>query len=146
MHEVAVLLRFARLVVAIRFEIVLEIGASRLHFGPRRRFRRPDALDHQHIVLHLVQHIVDAGLGLEFLCTEPRPRRGPALFLPGKIDHTVVLLRLQCYQVEVQFVGDAVDVFVGQRVSPARIAEYGREIPGDMLARPQQRRKAVFPA
>lgn len=45
-----------------------------------------------------------------------------------------------------QFVGDTVNIFVGQRMLPARIAEYGREILGDMFPGPQQRRKAVFSA
>lgn len=66
--------------------------------------------------------------------------------MPGKIDHPVVLLRLQCYQVEVQLVGYPVDVLIRQRMFPARIAEYGREILGDMLPGSQQRRKAVFSA
>lgn len=71
---------------------------------------------------------------------------GQRFFLSREIDHPVALLRLQCYQVEVQLVGDAVDIFVGQRMLPARIAEYGREILGDMFPGPQQRCKAVFPA
>ena len=45
-----------------------------------------------------------------------------------------------------QLVGDAVDILVGQRVFPARVAEHRREIIGDMLPRPKQRRKAVFTA
>lgn len=45
-----------------------------------------------------------------------------------------------------QLVGDAVDVLVSQWVFPPCIAEYGREILGDMFPGPQQRCKAVFPA
>lgn len=71
---------------------------------------------------------------------------GQRFFLPRKIDHPVVFLRLQCYQVEVQLVGNAVDVLVSQWVFPTRIAEHRREIIGDMFACPKQRRKTVFTA
>ena len=45
-----------------------------------------------------------------------------------------------------QLVGDAMDVFVSQRMFPTRVAEYRREFFRDMFPRPQQRCKAVFTA
>lgn len=55
-----------------------------------------------------------------------------------------IISYLKGYQIEVQFICYSIDVFVGQRVFPTRIAEYGREIIGDMLPCPKQRRKAVL--
>ena len=69
---------------------------------------------------------------------------GIAWSMLRKIDHPVVLLRLQCYQVEVQLVGDTVNILIGQWMLPTRIAEHGGKVLGNMLAHPQQRRKAVL--
>ena len=138
------LLRLTVFVITVGLEIIFEVRTLRRHLGSRRRFRASDALNHQHIVLNFVQHIVNRRFGFEFYRAEPRPRRGPALFLPRKIDHPVVLLRLQCYQVEVQLVGDTVNILIGQWMLPTRIAEHGGKVLGNMLAHPQQRRKAVL--
>ena len=143
---VAILLRLSVFVVAVRLEIILEIGALRLHLGSCRGFRGTDALNNERIILYDVEDVVSHWLRLQFLCTVPGARRRAAMLLPGKIDHTCILLRLQCYQIEMQLVGNAMDVFVSQRMFPTRVAEYRREILGDMFAGPQQRCKAIFTA
>lgn len=68
------------------------------------------------------------------------PLRG----LPGKIDHPVVFLRLERHQIQVEFIRDPVDVLVGQRMLPPRVAKHGRKVLGDVFARPKKRCKAVL--
>lgn len=96
--------------------------------------------------MHLVEHVIDTGLRFQFLRTEPRPRRRPTLLLATQVDHPVILLRFECYEVEMQPVSDSVDVFVGQRVLPTGVAEHRGEVAGDMLPHPKQRRKAILAA
>lgn len=43
-----------------------------------------------------------------------------------------------------QLVGDTVNILIGQWMLPTRIAEHGGKVLGNMLAHPQQRRKAVL--
>lgn len=69
---------------------------------------------------------------------------GPSFFPPCQIDHPVVLGRLERNEIEVQPVGDTMDVVVGQRMFPSRIAEHGCKVGCDMLAHPQQCRKAIL--